>query len=79
MAFRHPQFAPWRAQAAPLADELGDRELAVRLGAELSELANRTGAPTAIAQALRVHGRLHGDLDGVDHIGPDDGRNPRSP
>jgi DNA-binding CsgD family transcriptional regulator len=62
MAFRHPQFAPWRALAAPLADELGDRELAIRLAAELSELANRTGAPTAIAQALRVHGRLHGDF-----------------
>jgi DNA-binding CsgD family transcriptional regulator len=62
MAFLHPQFAPWRALAAPLAAELGDRELAVRLAAELSELADRTGAPTAIAQALRVHGRVHGDL-----------------
>ena len=62
MAFRHPQFAPWRALAAPLADELGDRGLAIRLAAELSALANRTGAPTAIAQALRVYGRLHGEL-----------------
>jgi DNA-binding CsgD family transcriptional regulator len=62
MSFRHPQFAPWRALAAPLADELGDRELALRLDAELTELATRAGAPTAIAQALRVHGRLHGDL-----------------
>jgi DNA-binding CsgD family transcriptional regulator len=65
MAFRHPQFAPWRALAAPLADELGDHGLAVRLAGELSALANRAGAPTAIAQALRVHGRLHGDLEAL--------------
>jgi DNA-binding CsgD family transcriptional regulator len=62
MAFRHPQFAPWRALAAPLANELGDRELALRLSDELTALATRTGAPTAIAQALRVRGHLHGDL-----------------
>jgi DNA-binding CsgD family transcriptional regulator len=62
MAFRHPQFAPWRALAAGLADQLGRRDLALRLSAELSALAQRTGAPTAIAQALRVHGRLHGDV-----------------
>jgi DNA-binding CsgD family transcriptional regulator len=62
MAFRHPQFAPWRALAVPLADELGRRDLALALSAELTVLAERTGAPTAIAQALRVSGRLHGDV-----------------
>jgi DNA-binding CsgD family transcriptional regulator len=61
MAFRHPQFAPWRAVAAPLADQLGRRDLALRLSGELSLLAERTGAPTALAQALRVSGKLHGD------------------
>lgn len=62
MSLRHPQFAPWRALAAALADELGRRELALRLSSELSGLAQGTGAPTAIAQALRVHGRLHRDV-----------------
>jgi DNA-binding CsgD family transcriptional regulator len=62
LALLHPQFAPWRALAAPLADELGVRELALRLDSELLELSHRTGAPTAIAQALRIHGCLHGDL-----------------
>jgi DNA-binding CsgD family transcriptional regulator len=62
LGFMHPQFAPWRALAAPLADELGDRALALRLDAELLELSRRTGAPTALAQALRIHGCLHEDL-----------------
>ena len=62
LGFLHPQFAPWRALAAPLADELGDRELALRLDSELMEFSLRTGAPTALAQALRIHGCLHGDL-----------------
>jgi ATP/maltotriose-dependent transcriptional regulator MalT len=62
MAFRHPQFAPWRSVAARLADQLGQRDLALRLSAELSALAEQTGAPTAIAQALRVSGRLRSDV-----------------
>jgi DNA-binding CsgD family transcriptional regulator/tetratricopeptide (TPR) repeat protein len=62
LRFLHPQFAPWRALAAPIADELGDRELALRLDSELMKLSLRTGAPTAIAQALRIHGCLHSDI-----------------
>jgi DNA-binding CsgD family transcriptional regulator len=62
LGFLHPQFAPWRALAAPLADELGHRDLALKLDSEHLELARRTGAPTAIAQALRIHGCLHNDL-----------------
>jgi DNA-binding CsgD family transcriptional regulator len=62
MQLLHPQFAPWRAIAAPAADRLGDPELALRLASEALELARRSEAPTAIAQGLRILGGLRGDL-----------------
>jgi ATP/maltotriose-dependent transcriptional regulator MalT len=62
MAFLHPLFAPWRVLAAPLADELGDRQLALTLSARLTELATGAGTPSAIAVAMRVAGCLRGDL-----------------
>lgn len=58
----HPAFAPWRWVAVGLAAELGDRALAHRLDAELMELAERAGTPTALAIALRVHGCLNDDV-----------------
>ena len=47
--------------------------------AELSELAQRTGAPTALAQALRVHGRLHGDVAALSRAAQTAARTPDLP
>jgi ATP/maltotriose-dependent transcriptional regulator MalT len=63
LELRQPRFAPWRALAAPLAAELGQRELAQRLCGELAELAQASGAGTATALAARVQGALTEDLD----------------
>jgi DNA-binding NarL/FixJ family response regulator len=62
MGFLHGQFAPWRALAATVAHTLGDGELAARLAAEGRRLAERSGAPTALAQALRVDGIVSDDI-----------------
>jgi DNA-binding CsgD family transcriptional regulator len=61
----NPALFPWRALAAELHDQLGDREAAAELIEEHGALAEQWGAPATVGRALRARGELSRDGEGV--------------
>jgi DNA-binding CsgD family transcriptional regulator len=63
--FDNPAFGAWRSEAALAAYALGDRERASGLASDELDLAERWGAPRALAAARRTLGQVIGGDEGL--------------